>query len=174
MILNGVCVCSPGTYLLESTLGISSSSSIRSSPLYSIKGRNYPDGGDSEMSVENPGFLLFLLYLSHTSNCVVLLVSPGQYDTAEKFQGGSTVPRYSFPKSKRPSMGDGKRGPGAGEYGIKDSLGKQVLSSKPSSSIAIFGTGNRPPLLNMSSSDVGPGLFYYSFLLLLFLFCSSF
>jgi len=103
---------------------------------------------------------------------MILLLSPGQYDTAEKFQGGSTVPRYSFPKSKRPSMGDGKRGPGAGEYGLKDSLGKQVLSSKPSSSIAIFGTGNRPPLLNMSSSDVGPGLLYFIYVVSFYLFVS--
>ena len=129
----------PGTYILDSVVGRSTVSTIVSSPQYSLTGKNYPDGGNmqTEVAKDEPG--------------------PGQYKLEGKYYSGSNPRRTAFPKSKRPNIVSlSNQTPGSGEYAIKDSLGKQVLSTKPSSSTLTFGRSKRPPLL-LTSSDVGPG-----------------
>lgn len=49
-----------------------------------------------------------------------------------------------------------KLGPAPGQYRVQESFGRQVLSTKPTQSAVVFGTGNRHTLHRGGATDVGP------------------
>jgi hypothetical protein len=95
----------------------------------------------------------------HGTTCFVLglVSSQGHYDQTLVNPNEFHAPIFSFPKGHFP-RDKKKMQPGPGAYKLKDSVGKQVLSTKISNNPLMFGKGLRPPLLQASTSEfVGPG-----------------
>lgn len=130
----------PGTYNLKAvTANKTMDSRIRSSSHFSIRGRE--KFGDPMLKA-----------IDATTQ---LEPGPGHYRPRQVNPRERNAPQYSFPKQV-PPRDKKKMAPGPGEYQMPASVGKQVLSTTRNNMAPSFGSGNRPPLL-MMSSEVGPG-----------------
>jgi hypothetical protein len=131
----------PGAYTIKTTvLGDVPQSSIRSAPQFSLRSRE---------KFGNP-------MLKAVDPTTMLEPGPGHYKARVVNPQEDCAPKFSFPKSSHPRE-KSKLAPGPGAYQLKPSVGRQVLSTKKSTEGTDFGRGDRPPLLQMSTADVGPG-----------------
>lgn len=130
----------PGAYQLKTTMNNCVDSTIKSPPMYTIRGRT--KFGDpnlralSKTTANEPG--------------------PGQYDLQGKFPAGFNPEKYSFPKSKHPHDKTALS-PGPGAYGTASSLGNQPLSTKTKSREVAFPKAERPSLVQHGTTEIGPG-----------------
>ena len=129
----------PGTYNMRAITGVKGfESKIRSTPHFSLRGREKfgdPVPGGRGRDLE-PG--------------------PGHYRPRVLGLAGDTPPEFSFPKAL-PQRDAKRMAPGPGEYKSVAAVGKQVLSTKKNHAPVGFGAGSRPPLILISTGDVGPG-----------------
>jgi len=129
----------PGTYNVRAITGVKGfESKIRSTPHFSLRGREkfgdpVPGGRGTELE---PG--------------------PGHYRPRTLGLAGDFPPEFSFPKAV-PPRDTKKMAPGPGEYKSIPAVGKQVLSTNKNHAPVGFGAGERPPLILISTGDVGPG-----------------
>lgn len=130
----------PGAYPIKTTMGKVMESHIKSTCQFSLRSRTkFGDPNERSMSktsANEPG--------------------PGQYDLTGKFIGGSNPRKAGFPKGK-PPPDKAFLGPGPGSYAPLQSMGKQVLSTKPGSLVPGFSKAPRPTMVPPGTSDVGPG-----------------
>lgn len=130
----------PGAYPIKSTLSSTLESRFVSPSQYSLKSRQ--KFGDpnakalSKTSANEPG--------------------PGQYHLVGKFLSGTDPISNSFPKASI-QRDKGAMGPGPGSYEPLQSMGRQVLSTKPGPGQAIFPKSDRPSLVAPGTTDIGPG-----------------
>lgn len=81
---------------------------------------------------------------------------PCQYDTTGKFVSGKNPRKIAFPKAA-PIRNKTQLTPGPGSYRPSQSIGKQVLSTKPQPMIMSFPKADRPTLIPPGTTDIGPG-----------------
>ena len=129
----------PGAYPIKSTLGKVFESNLNNPLKFSLRGRTkFGDPNEKTMNktaAAEPG--------------------PGQYNLYGKFLGGETPRVTAFPKGAIPKE-KSFLGPGPGSYKVLESMGKQVLSSKPGAVVPGFSKEKRKGMAN-TSSEVGPG-----------------
>jgi len=130
----------PGAYVIKTTLGKLLESHIQSPCQFSLRGRTkFGDPNEkalSKTSANEPG--------------------PGLYDLTGKFPRGKTPRATVFPKAIIPRDKSGL-GPGPGSYEPLKSLGKQMLSTKPSAPGGMLSKAERPSLVPVGTTDIGPG-----------------
>lgn len=130
----------PGTYSLKTvTLGPVATSRVKTLPSYSLRGRE---------KFGNP-------MLKAVDPTTTLEPGPGHYRPRIVNPQERHAPEFSFPKSSFP-RDKNMLAPGPGAYKAPLAVGNQVLSTKRNALAAEFGTGERPPLL-LVSTEVGPG-----------------
>ena len=66
------------------------------------------------------------------------------------------APQYSLGKRWKPEV-EQRQSPGPGSYTPTTHLSETLLSTQENPRRVKFGTGKRPPLLQTSTADVGPG-----------------
>ncbi|CAN0033174.1 unnamed protein product, partial [Chrysoparadoxa australica] len=132
----------PGAYNIKSTMMKNPNSTFKSPPSFSMRGREKFGSPD----------------LKAVDRTTQLEPGPGHYHLKKYMGGEKQPPQYTFPKDKGQIVRRGAgAAPGPGHYEAPPAVGKQVLSTKRSYSGVGFGTGNRPPLIMVSTADVGPG-----------------
>jgi hypothetical protein len=134
----------PGTYGIPSTLYKHPSSQFFSPPSFSMRGREKFGSPD----------------LKAVDRTTQLEPGPGTYtinDGVEQRTAAIKFPRAKADRGALPSNSKVGLEPGPGHYAAVGAIGKQVLSTRKSQAIVGFGTGTRPPLILVSTADVGPG-----------------
>jgi len=130
----------PGAYQIKTTLGKVVESNIKSPCQFTLRGRTkFGDPNEKALSKSSAN-----------------LPGPGSYDLTNKFIGGTNPRKSSFPKGSF-IRDKSQLGPGPGSYQPLQSMGKQVLSTKDSSTGLVFDAAERPSLVPPGSTDVGPG-----------------
>ena len=81
---------------------------------------------------------------------------PGQYTLSGRFLKGDNSEKYSFPKALQP-RDKSELAPGPGTYAIIGSMDKQVLSTKPRANEIPFPHAERPSLVPVGGTEIGPG-----------------
>lgn len=130
----------PGAYQIKTTISKTIESNIKSPEQYTIRSRHkFGDPNLKSMSkttANEPG--------------------PGQYTVAGKFLKGDNSEKYTFPKGLQP-RDKSDLAPGPGTYAVVGSMEKQVLSTKPRAFEAPFPAAERPSLVPMGGTEIGPG-----------------
>ena len=130
----------PGAYPIKSTLTKNILAQIKSPPQYSLRSRQ--KFGDP--------------YMRANSKQTAYEPGPGQYNLTEKFLVGNNSEKYSFPKSPPPTM-KAQVAPGPGAYDPAPSIGKQLLSTKPTPQQTVFSHAARASMVLQGTTEVGPG-----------------
>eukprot|EP00611_Tribonema_gayanum_P019827 TRINITY_DN3512_c0_g1_i1.p1 TRINITY_DN3512_c0_g1~~TRINITY_DN3512_c0_g1_i1.p1 ORF type:complete len:293 (-),score=19.23 TRINITY_DN3512_c0_g1_i1:272-1150(-) len=134
----------PGAYAIKSTMFKNPRSCFRSPPCFSIRGREKFGSPD----------------LKACDRATQMEPGPAAYKIPHIAGSERQPPAYSFPRSswaKSDAVIARDISPGPGTYALPAAVGKQVLSTKRSHSGPAFGTGGRPPLISVSTDDIGPG-----------------
>ena len=130
----------PGSYPIKTTLGAVMESNINNPLKFSLRGRvKFGDPNEKTMGKSMAG-----------------LPGPGQYDLYGKFLGGINPRRTGFTKGDLPKD-KAALGPGPGSYECAQSMGKQALSTKPGAVVPGFPKAERPSLVPLGATAVGPG-----------------
>eukprot|EP00595_Chromulina_sp_UTEXLB2642_P002218 CAMPEP_0196762204 /NCGR_PEP_ID=MMETSP1095-20130614/1598_1 /TAXON_ID=96789 ORGANISM="Chromulina nebulosa, Strain UTEXLB2642" /NCGR_SAMPLE_ID=MMETSP1095 /ASSEMBLY_ACC=CAM_ASM_000446 /LENGTH=252 /DNA_ID=CAMNT_0042112695 /DNA_START=106 /DNA_END=867 /DNA_ORIENTATION=+ len=129
----------PGAYPIKTTLGKLMESHLTSPPQFTLKSRTkFGDPYEraiSKTARNEPG--------------------PGQYNLYGKFPKGNNSIASSFPKAV-PPRDKAAWAPGPGSYAILQSMGKQVLSTKKQSPSPGLSKAERPSLVPVGTTDIGP------------------
>lgn len=137
---NPTCTPGPGAYGIKTTLGKVMESHITSPCQFSIRSRE--KFGDpnlkalSKTTANEPG--------------------PGQYDLTGRFLSGENPRKSAFPKGELPEAKAGLT-PGPGSYAVQASVGGQLSSKKPNAMVISFPKTERPSLVPVGTTAVGPG-----------------
>ncbi|GMI46050.1 hypothetical protein TrCOL_g13593 [Triparma columacea] len=132
----------PGAYSIKTTvLGNFPESKIRTAPQFSLRSRE--KFGSPMTKAED--------------TTTIMEPGPGHYKSKIVNDRERNAPKYSIPKSRWLKDKDRGTEPGPGAYKAISSCDKQVLSTKRNFMPGKFGRGKRPPLILVSTADVGPG-----------------
>jgi hypothetical protein len=131
----------PGAYVIKTTMGKLQESHIKAPPQYSLKSRQ--KFGDpysraiNKTTANEPG--------------------PGHYDLTGRFLAGRDPRQIGFPKGRPLTDKNAIFGPGPGSFKTMQSMGKQVLSTKPGAMDMSFPKAARPSLVPVGTTKIGPG-----------------
>lgn len=136
-IPNAQKVPGPGAYQIPPSIGKSVISTAKTAPQCSISGREkFGSTADLKEASNMPG--------------------PGDYNSRIVNPKEKAAPQYSLGKRWKPDS-DKRQSPGPGSYTPSTHLSETLLSTQENPRRVKFGTGKRPPLLQTSTADVGPG-----------------
>ncbi len=131
----------PGAYTIKTTvLGNYPETKIRTAPQFSLRSRE--KFGSPMTKAED--------------TTTIMEPGPGHYKPKIVNPNEDIAPKFTIPKS-RWIQDKAKLQPGPGAYNLPGACEKQVLSTKKNFMPGKFGKGKRPPLILVSTADVGPG-----------------